>query len=109
MAYESKTDNPDGLKYSRRNDREPFGCITFQIRGDMGTFNEDGDDNYYHAYKREARSARQFMDVAVERKRVGDADCTESNNELAIGKNPKHGYAMQRREYRADYMGNGIS
>ena len=49
------------------------------------------------------------MDVAVEGKRVRDADSAEGDDELALGEEVQHGDGVQVREYRADDVGYRIT
>lgn len=86
MADKRETDNTDCLEESRPQERKPLARISFEFRCHLGPFDEYGGNDDEHADEREAGGSRKFMDVAVERERVGDANGAESDDELAVGK-----------------------
>lgn len=109
MAHEREANDADGLEQLRFDDREPFGRIALQVRRDVWSLEKDRGDDDEHTDERKARGAREFVDVAVQRERVGDAYGAEDDDELSIGKYGQEGRCSEGREGVADDMGYGVT
>ena len=75
----------------------------------MLAFNENGCNNDKHAYECKSRCAREFVDIAVERKRIRDAYCAEGDDELTLGEQEKDRDFIKMREDGANDMGYCVS
>jgi hypothetical protein len=109
MAHKCKADNSYGLEYSWPDNGEALCGIAFQIWCNVGSFNDDRDNNDDHADEGKSRCPGEFVYVSVEGEGVRDAAGAEGDDELPVSEYREDGYVDKVWEYRAYYVGYCIT
>lgn len=85
VTHKSETYDADGLEYTGAEDSEAFVGIAFKVGRDMRALDKNGRNDDDHAYERKPRCAGEFVDVAIEREWIRDANRAEGDDELTFG------------------------
>lgn len=66
----SKTYHTDGLKYTWTKNRVTKVWITFELGGDIGTFDEDAHYDYNHSNQSECTRSSKLVDITMQREGI---------------------------------------
>ncbi len=104
MANEGKAYNTDCLEDAWPKNAEALGCISLELGGDVWAFNEHGGYYDHHTNEGETKRSRWFVDIKGERKGIGNAYRTQSDDELSICEPRQDGNSVKLRKDRPDNM-----
>lgn len=91
VAHKREANHADCLEDPISEHGEARARVALQFWGDVGSLDEHGSHDNEHADECQSGCAGELVDVAVEGKRVRDADSAEGDDELALGQEVQHG------------------